>query len=81
MDTVGRVGNTLFNYHSGYVLLLETIIPEHSDIISFELVPVYSNIYFIELVVFGQSQYEEVIPVTKADISAFNNKLITDEQN
>jgi hypothetical protein len=69
MRLVGRIGNTLFHYIDGARLFVESTVCKHQlqDIIDYTEVKSFSCMYFLELSMFGESQYEKALAVTPDD--------------
>ena len=75
MNIVGRINNVIYINLDGPRVITElTCIDFDPDYI--EYIPEYSSEYFVELAVYGESQYMEQTPVTKADKIAYDKRIV-----
>ena len=76
MRLIGRINNVLYHYLDGARIIIESTLDKLnlSDVINYSDVKSYSNLYFIDLAIYGESQYNEVAPVTDDDKEVFNKR-------
>lgn len=73
MEVIGRVGNTVYlDLSNGRIIAAATL----EDSCSLEFIDEYSSLYFIELKVYGESQFQESEPVTEYDKLAYSKRII-----
>ena len=73
MNIIGRVGNIVYLDLSHVRIIAEATLSNSNDL---EYIDEYSSMYFIELAVYGESQFEETEPVTKCDKLVYSKRII-----
>ncbi len=73
MNIIGRIGNIVYIDMSHIREIVTAVLHDSNQL---EHIEEYSSIYFIELAVYGESQYINTDPVTKNDIIAYNKRIV-----
>lgn len=73
MKVIGRIGETVYLHSYGSSPMLEATLSDPSDL---EYIDEYSSEYFIWLVAYGESPFEETEPVTEHDKLVYNKRII-----
>ena len=75
MEVIGRIGNRVYLHLSHERVISTATLSNSSDL---EYIDEYSSMYFIELAVYGISQFEETEPVTKCDKLVYSQRITYD---
>lgn len=76
MSIIGRIGNKVYLHLSHERVISTATLSDSTDL---GYIDEYSSMYFIELAVYGESQFEETEPVTRADKLAYSKRIISTE--
>jgi hypothetical protein len=70
MRTIGRINNVLYHYIDGARIIITSYVSSDDldDIIDYGDVKAYSSMYFIEMALFGESQYAPTKAITPDDM-------------